>query len=475
MSLDYRTTNPKLLKRHNSRANPVEVPGIPAIETKPIVDTTTTTKPIVDTTTTTKPIVETTTTTKPTVDEKVTSKSIVDIPVNVPIPEWQDQNQTEEMHLVIEERRQSEANLIKNVAYRGDAKIDYQIGLRQMNLFMRQNYNKMIDRVGHNVYPLIVATDVDHDKRLSGTGSEYILFLRNGTIRHMKPTPAQYEQNKNLAHLPMSIFTIISPYFNNPTSPMWHDQLTQLRTIVNNNLILVSSLEEFHPELEPAIPFSTVPVPVWTSSKFCTDNLNVTDHKNMLTLVKDYIDNCLKEKRVDVEGYKNFTSKYLPFAEKALTCAAQIQAESGLIELNKWKKMLGKKAWRDLYVIIPVVWPVARLNPRQLIFEKLMDKDRVATRILKAEGSYSVEEARATAGRIIADRTMAHFVFGYQKENHVEMNMALSTRRDLLATTSLGVVNKTEINYSPYLSIILQNAEKGEDPEVEPNEINFQN
>lgn len=157
------------------------------------------------------------------------SGAIVPFSEELELPDWNSINDTLENSQLIKERSESEQILINNVAFRGDAVTDYHIGLRQMNLFMRENYKKMIDRVGHNVYPLIVATDVDHDKRLAGTGSEYILFLRNGTIRHMKPTPAQYEQNKNLAHLPMSIFTIISPYFNNPTSP-----IANVATIAHN-------------------------------------------------------------------------------------------------------------------------------------------------------------------------------------------------------------------------------------------------
>lgn len=376
------------------------------------------------------------------------SEAITSIPKDVKIPKWDSFNVTLENSRIIQERNESEQILINNVAYRGNAATDYQIGLRQMNLFMRENYKRMIDRVGHNVYPLIVATDVDHDKRLSGTGSEYILFLRNGTIRHMKPTPVQYEQNKNLAHLPMSIFTIISPYFNNPKSPMWQDELKQLRAIISNNLKALDLVSET--------------ATLRTESVFCDNNLEIKDHRSMLTLALDYINNCFKSNSVDVKDYANFTASFLPFSSKALACASQIQAKAGLYELNKWKESLGKEVWREVYVLIPVVWTVARVNPRQLIFEQLLDKDRIATHIIKAEGAKSIEEARTTAGRIIADRTMAHFVFGYNNHHHVNLNLALSTRSDLIAETTRNVLNNTDpANFSR--------------SEVKPNEIHYQN
>lgn len=402
-----------------------------------------------------------------TVDKTPNIEKVVQtIPTNLTLPEWKSPELELENQQLLKERKESEEILIDNVAYRGDAFKDYHIGLRQMNLFMRENYKKMMDVVGHNVYPLIVATDVDHDKRLSGTGSEYVLFLRNGTIRHMKPTPAQYEQNKNLAHLSMSIFTIISPYFHNPTSPMWHDQLKQLRTFVSNNLELINTLDASKARIR-------------TDHIFCEDNLTVKDHRTMLTMVLNYIDSCFESNSVDVSGYKDFTARYLPYTEKALACASQIQAKASTIELTKWKRALGEVAWRNLYVIIPVMWPVSRVNPRQLIFEKLMDKDRIATHILKAEGAQSIEEARATSGRIIADRTMAHFVFGYDTPQRVDMNLALSTRRDLLATKTHGFLNpqtNRDNNTLQSFAAVYRPTVLDVDVEVEvdPNEIHFQ-
>lgn len=384
----------------------------------------------------------------------------------LPVPDWESPDLKLENEQIIKEREESEQILIDNVAYRGDVIKDYQIGLRQMNLLMRENYKVMIDRVGHNVYPLIVATDVDHDKRQSGVGSEYILFLRNGTIRHMKPTPVQYEQNKNLAHLPMNIFTIISPFFKNPKSPMWQDKLKQLQGVISTNLQMLSSIS------------STEGRP-WISSVFCDENLTFDDHKSMLSLALDYINRCFNSKSVDIIGYKNFTEHYLPYTAKALTCASQIQSKAAMIELKKWRSSLGAKEWREVYVIIPVIWPVARMNPRQLIFEQLLDKDRIKTHIIKAEGAMSIEEARTTSGRVIADRTMAHFVFGYKKPEHVDFNLALSTRRDLVASKAQEYLNSNAriIKFSklqPYnKQSTVQEVEEVE--EVDPNNIHFQN
>lgn len=385
-----------------------------------------------------------------------------EITTKFPLPDWEPADLKEENEQLLEEREESQQQiLINNVAYRGGVITDYQIGLRQMNLLMRENYKVMIDRVGHNIYPLIVATDVDHDKRQSGVGSEYILFLRNGTIRHMKPTPVQYEQNKNLAHLPMNIFTIISAFFNNPKSPMWQDKLTKLQGVISKNLQMLSSILSTEKE-EP-----------WTSHIFCEDNLTSADHKDMLTLALDYINRCFNSKSVNIDGYKNFTGHYLPYTAKALTCASQIQAKAAMIELEKWKSSLGAKEWREVYVIIPVIWPVARINPRQLIFEQLMDKDRIQTHIIKAEGAMSIEESRTTSGRVIADRTMAHFVFGYAKSEHVDFNLALSTRRDLVASKAQEYLNSRITESEESDTYILQSTTQK--VEVKPNEIHFQN
>ena len=46
--------------------------------------------------------------------------------------------------------------------------------------------------------------------------------------------------------------------------------------------------------------------------------------------------------------------------------------------LLKWKERLGAELWREVYVVIPTVWPVASQNPRLELFRNLLDEDQVS-------------------------------------------------------------------------------------------------
>jgi len=57
--------------------------------------------------------------------------------------------------------------------------------MKDVHLFMRENYATLIKDVGQNIFPLIVATDSDGPD-LSGTGGAYKVYYRNGTMRVSK-------------------------------------------------------------------------------------------------------------------------------------------------------------------------------------------------------------------------------------------------------------------------------------------------
>lgn len=366
--------------------------------------------------------------------------------LNSTLPRWKNTNLTQENHEILQERNEREQKLIDDVAVRGDALKEYRIQLRLMNLFMRKHHSEMRTRVGHNLYPLILALDVDHDKRLSGVGSEYILYLRNGTVMSMKPTPVEYETNKDLAHMALCIFNIISPFFKNPRSSEWKKNLKEYQNMIQSNIkaLKESGLKD-------------------SFSLLCDENISVKDQETMLSMVNDYINDCFERGNVDIDGYKDFALRYRPYMQKALKCAAQMQVKSSLAALQRWKEQIGPELWRDVYVVIPVIWPVARVNPRQQIFEKLLDPDRTISHIIKAEGVSTIAGARELLGRIVADRSMAHFVFGSEDIMNTDSNLSLSTRRDVVATYGYGAVNATSVRNAMALDITASDLRYDED------------
>ena len=72
----------------------------------------------------------------------------------------------------------------------------------------------MIHNVGRNIFPVIIASD--NDQGYEGNGSMFTLYLKDGSIRKTSSPPAEYEIYKSLAHIPLGISSIISPFFGSP-------------------------------------------------------------------------------------------------------------------------------------------------------------------------------------------------------------------------------------------------------------------
>ena len=93
--------------------------------------------------------------------------------------------------------------------------------------------------------------------------------------------------------------------------------------------------------------------------------------------------------------------------------------------------MLGDELWRELYVIIPTLWPVSRSNPRSELFRALLDEDKVETNIILSEWPRNEEDCRTMIGRVIGDRAIARYAFGDQGCKAQLKTIGLSTEMDV--------------------------------------------
>ena len=75
----------------------------------------------------------------------------------------------------------SKDDLINVVSHRKDAGQEVKNACRDMNNEGRSLYSSFIANVGKNIYPLIVATDVEPG--FSGVGSTFTLFLADGRTK----------------------------------------------------------------------------------------------------------------------------------------------------------------------------------------------------------------------------------------------------------------------------------------------------
>ncbi|MDT3778103.1 hypothetical protein PJI16_11105 [Nitrospira sp. MA-1] len=346
--------------------------------------------------------------------------------------------------------------LLQSVSYAGDKKVDYidykgvrptvdgqgadpadtetdaahfrkqtYEAMRDLDWFRKNNYQNFIRNVGQNIYPLIIASDYEPGKE--GVGSTYYLYRRGLPVETVTPTSVIYEMEKILAHLPMGVFFLISPYFDNVANRPegWEEPLIEYKKHVEN---IKDVLEKS--DMSPATSVRAL---------------------KMLDMVHEYLQDCIANGSGDEKSYSAFAHNIIPFVAEAMKAAVELQTQAGLSAMSQWKKELGPQEWDKLHVVIPVVWPVAQGNPRRQLFEHLMTPERAKTNIFEVHAS-SHDEARTTLGRIKGDSVMASLTFDKNTPFGMGSYLRLSSPTDLVQGATkeeLKKYPKTQENILP--------------------------
>lgn len=287
--------------------------------------------------------------------------------------------------------------------------------MRNMDWFRKNNYQNFIHNVGHNIYPLIIASDYEPGKE--GVGTTYYLYRRGLPVETVTPTSVMYEMEKILSHIPMGVFILISPYFDNVANRPegWEEPLIEYKKYVETiKELLVKS-----------------DTPQATSIRA----------KKMLDLVDHYLHDCIENGVCDEKSYSAFSQRTMPYIAEAMKAAVELQIQAGMSVLSQWKKQLGPQEWDKLHVLIPVVWPVAIGNPRRQMFEHLMTPERAQTNIFEVHAR-SHDEARTTLGRIKGDSVMASLTFDKNTHFGLMSYLRLSSPTDLVQGVSREELKK---------------------------------
>ena len=297
--------------------------------------------------------------------------------------------------------------------------------MRNMDWFRKNNYQNFIRNVGQNIYPVIIASDYEPGKE--GVGSTYYLYRRDRPVETITPTSVRYEMEKILAHIPMGIFILISPYFDNVANRPegWEEPLIEYKKHVETIKDLLGKSD----------------IGQATSMRAM----------KMLDMVNNYLQNCIENGSGDEQSYRAFAHNIIPYVAEAMKAAVELQIQAGLSAMSQWKKELGLKEWDKLHVLIPVVWPVAVGNPRRQIFEHLMSPERAKTNIFEVHAS-SHDEARTTLGRIKGDSVMAGLTFDKNTRFGMGSYLRLSSPTDLVQGATkeeLKKYPKTQENILP--------------------------
>lgn len=352
--------------------------------------------------------------------EKNLSKSITDtwfseVPVTRPtmeyegmeMPTWGDRDLSAAILKMSYEQHK------KVIANRGTPMENLVKDIKELNNVVRANYAKFHVEVGAHLRPCIIASD--YEPMYQGVGGTFTLYNEDGTVEKISPSPDSYHIFKTLGHVTLGVNCIVLPFLDCPDAYGWQDKLTQLLKQIELVLRNMKGCAELGADV-------------------------ISFLNEMLGVTVEYIKSTLQANHVDIKAFQEYAAKVSPYIMKAIAQSSRIQMEADLPALLKWKRKLGDK-WKDLYVIIPSVWPVSGDNPRERMLAFLLPNP--SAQILKVQNQSGEAELLATLGRVMGDRSMIQLTLGSGTANRCDASLSYATPRDLLSSSSTDAM----VNY----------------------------
>lgn len=370
------------------------------------------------------------------------------------------------------------SQLITQMSYRGNHCNEIIHASRDANSSIRSNYKDFIHQVGRNIFPLIIASDHDeNDDGYSGVGSTLTLYRSDGSIATHSPQ-TYYELYKTCNHFFMAIAVEIGPYMSNDcvctssggesnnndahhlddsnaaksTAAAQEDNIPQPWESSMSNLVRKAQI--LHQSILNAIGIESSKRSFTTT----THNDDEEDENNpyssslpppamletvqsMLTSIIQFCHTCLSTKQLNLTQWTKLNQDNFPLIKRCMQEATSLQANSIIRQIQHWKdNVLSPQEWRELYVVIPTVWPVHDRNPRKEIFKRLMHPDRVETHLICSEWPRDHGEVRTLLGRIVGDRAIGRLVFGDETEEQRVKTMGLSSGVDVVLDDALPAI-----------------------------------
>ena len=320
------------------------------------------------------------------------------------------------------------------MAYRKDSASEMELAFKELNVHTRSTlYADFIKKAGRNIYPVIIA--LENDKELgSGNGNTFVLYLEDGSEYRITPgLNGGYAVFKSASHILLGLGTILGPFVKNPKSQEWMKPL----------LVYKGHIERALTTLE-----------IYQENK--NDGLETKPVELLLKGTISFINECLAKKNITLDDWEKFNHSQFDNVKRCFTLATKTQAKENVEAILKWKKMLGPELWRQLYVVVPTLWPVSKANPRSELFRALMDEDKIDTNIILSEYPRSEEECRTILGRIVGDRAIARYVFGSGSCEASMKAVGLSTEMDVTNDDFVPALNnaleKYGLNARPILA-----------------------
>jgi hypothetical protein len=305
-------------------------------------------------------------------------------------------------------------------SHRGEPANNFLLSVRELNTEARSHYKKTMTEIGNNIYPLIIAHDVDPEDGLSGLGGTYTIYFKDGSSNTVRPTSEEYEIRKALSHIPIGLFSIVAPYFRSPGGPGMKGPFQSFYSKV----------------LETAEAASLV------SESIHRTELQY-DGMKILNITMAHMNLWARKGSVSPGAFEKYSGELFPHIEVNIQKCARLQVNAVYPALEKWKNELGDTEWKKVHALIPTIWPVSAINPRLQILSKLMDPEQVRNQVFIVEnGGSSIKSLKGILGKIIGDRAAGLLILGTKTKAQKELTFNLSGRQDLISIASADALSE---------------------------------
>ncbi|TNV16062.1 hypothetical protein FIC94_11575 [Ochrobactrum teleogrylli] len=282
----------------------------------------------------------------------------------------------------------------------------------QIDTDMQHNYAALKAELINHLSPVII---VNNDAK----GGEYTLIF-NGKRETLHPIAVTFELAKSVAHVPLGIFTLIAPYLNGSDTTDW-----------------VAKLSEFSRTLQTAKrQLRSADIP---------DELEISSRKIIKAGV-GYIDKTIESGQISIKEFKKFTASIHDNISTNMRFAADAQIKGVSQTLERWKKEIGDRHWKNLYVVVLSIWTTSVLNQNSIIIRDFMNPKQVDTHLIDLPTAQTPDDyiyvALDNLARIVQDNVAAELVFPTDED----LADALKGTQDLLSEMILGMLDDDSSN-----------------------------
>jgi hypothetical protein len=213
-----------------------------------------------------------------------------------------------------------------------------------------------------------------------------VLLRKGGPPLTATYTPPIYHRYKEIGHIPMAIFAILSPAVDGPERP-WREPLTQLHGQV---MAARARITEFGFPAE-----------------------HRAAQEEILRRSAEFITSTLGAGKIDGNAVQAFTREMAP----RVLAGADLAAASQLAQLHTivsgWRQtVLSREEWEQVYVVV-LGFKMPREGYTQYqYFERILGAQQGGRRLIYAEGLARCADAMSLLGTMVIDRRVATSFFG---------------------------------------------------------------